>query len=167
MGKNCRKSNDNVYFLCRKEAAEKDDRLSSRERASELLGVSESTLADYELGITKVVPVDKVVLMADLYHCQELKNRYCKHECPIGKDKPIATEKKGIEGVVLRILQEFSAERMDDFRKNLLSIAQDGKITSEERGVLEMMLDWAGDMEYALSQLKLTAGNIMEGRNDE
>lgn len=161
MGKGCKKGNDNVYFHCRKEAAENDDRLSSRERASELLGVSESTLADYELGVTKVVPVDKVVLMADLYHCPELKNRYCKHECPIGKDKPIAVEQKGIEGVVLRILQEFSSERMEDFRKNLLSIAQDGVVTPGERGMLEMMLGWAGDMEYALSQLKLTASKIM------
>lgn len=49
-----------------------------------MLGLSVSTLADYELGNTKVVPVDKVVLMADLYNCPELKTGYCKHECPIG-----------------------------------------------------------------------------------
>ena len=63
------KDNDNVYFLARKKAAIYNERLYSREGAAELLGVSVSTLADYELGNTKVVPVDKVVLMADLYNC--------------------------------------------------------------------------------------------------
>lgn len=38
-----------------------NERLYSREGAAELLGISVSTLADYELGNTKVVPVDKVV----------------------------------------------------------------------------------------------------------
>ena len=60
-----------------------NERLYSREGAAELLGISVSTLADYELGNTKVVPVDKVVLMADLYNAPELKTGYCKHECPI------------------------------------------------------------------------------------
>ena len=60
-----------------------NERLYSREGAAELLGISVSTLADYELGNTKVVPVDKVVLMADLYNAPELKTGYCKYECPI------------------------------------------------------------------------------------
>ena len=66
MGKDCTKTNENIYFKCRKEAALYDERLRSRESAADLLGVSPSSLADYELGNTKVVPVDKVHLMADL-----------------------------------------------------------------------------------------------------
>lgn len=65
MGRDCSKASGNVYFEARKAAAEYDDRLYSREKAAELLGVSVSTLADYENGNTKFVPVDKVVLMAD------------------------------------------------------------------------------------------------------
>ena len=80
MGKDSTKGNDNVYFRARKEAATYNERLFSREGAAELLGISVSTLADYELGNTKVVPVDKVVLMADLYNCPELKYGYCKCE---------------------------------------------------------------------------------------
>lgn len=57
MGSDYTKSNENVYFVCRKEAAKYNDKLNSRESASELLGVSVSSLADYELGNTKVVPV--------------------------------------------------------------------------------------------------------------
>lgn len=73
MGRDCSKASGNVYFEARKTAAEYDDRLYSREKAAELLGISISTLADYENGNTKFVPVDKVVLMADLYHQPELK----------------------------------------------------------------------------------------------
>ena len=68
MGIGGTKDNQNVYFRARKEAAEYNEALSSREKAAELLGISSSTLADYELGITKFVPVDKVVLMSDLYN---------------------------------------------------------------------------------------------------
>ena len=76
MGKESENGNQNVYFQARKTATSYDQRLRSREGAAELLGVSVSTLADYELGNTKVVPVDKVVLMADLYNAPELKYQY-------------------------------------------------------------------------------------------
>ena len=75
--------NQNVYFQARKKAAAYNERLWSREGAAELLGISASTLADYELGNTKVVPVDKVVLMADLYKTPELITGYCMRECPV------------------------------------------------------------------------------------
>ena len=56
----------NRYYESRKNAAEHDERLTSRDAAGELLGVSWSSLADYERGLTKV-PVDVVCRMADLY----------------------------------------------------------------------------------------------------
>lgn len=80
MGNGGTKENQNVYFRARKQAALYNEKLSSREGAAEMLGISPSTLADYELGITKFVPVDKVVLMADLYNCPELRTGYCKYE---------------------------------------------------------------------------------------
>lgn len=96
MGRGPTKSNENVYFVARKKAAMYNERLYSREGAAELLGISVSTLADYELGNTKVVPVDKVVLMADLYNAPELKTGYCKYECPICSYLPVATEAKAV-----------------------------------------------------------------------
>lgn len=73
MGKGPINENNNVYFKARKRAAAYNERLYSREGASELLGISVSTLADYELGNTKVVPVDKVVLMAEM--CNDRRKR--------------------------------------------------------------------------------------------
>lgn len=108
MGRGPTKSNENVYFVARKKAAMYNERLYSREGAAELLGISVSTLADYELGNTKVVPVDKVVLMADLYNAPELKTGYCKHECPICSYLPVATEAKGLEGITLNLQSLYS-----------------------------------------------------------
>ena len=85
MGRDAAKACENQCFRCRKEAAKYNDKLGSREGAAELLGVSVSSLADYELGNTKVIPVDKVVLMADIYNAPELMAWYCSSECLIGK----------------------------------------------------------------------------------
>lgn len=76
MGRDAAKACENQCFRCRKEAAKYNDKLGSREGAAELLGISVSSLADYELGNTKVIPVDKVVLMADIYNAPELMAWY-------------------------------------------------------------------------------------------
>ena len=96
MGRGPMNENQNVYFQARKKAAAYNERLWSREGAAELLGISVSTLADYELGNTKVVPVDKVVLMADLYKTPELITGYCMRECPVHGFLPLATEEKSL-----------------------------------------------------------------------
>lgn len=51
MGKGRSMKANNIYTRCRQAAAEYDDRLKTRERASEELGCSVSMLADYELDI--------------------------------------------------------------------------------------------------------------------
>lgn len=67
----CTKEGKNIYFACREKAAKYNDLLNSRERAAELLGISTSTLANHELGVTKNVPPDTVVMMSDLYKTPE------------------------------------------------------------------------------------------------
>lgn len=103
-----------------------NERLYSREGAAELLGISVSTLADYELGNTKVVPVDKVVLMADLYNAPELKTGYCKYECPICSYLPVATEAKGLEGIALRLMKRLDCDELNRIKKELVDISITG-----------------------------------------
>jgi len=76
MGKEPINENTNVYFQARKKAAIYNERLFSRESAAELLGISSSTLAGYELDRTKVVPVDKVVLMAEMCNISWKRREY-------------------------------------------------------------------------------------------
>ena len=112
MGRGPTNENTNMYFQARKKAATYNERLWSREGAAELLGISVSTLADYELGNTKGVPVDKVVLMADLYNAPELITGYCMRECPVHGFLPLATEEKSLEGIALRLLQNFNEDSL-------------------------------------------------------
>lgn len=163
MGKDPAKGNDNVYFRARKEAATYNERLFSREGAAELLGISVSTLADYELGNTKVVPVDKVVLMADLYNCPELKYGYCKHECPIGKQMPLATEANGIEGIALRMIQKFDPEGLKEMKNSLVDIAADGIISDDEKPRLEAILRKLDDMAVVINEMKLVGEKALRG----
>lgn len=157
------KENTNVYFRARKEAAIYNERLFSREGAAELLGISVSTLADYELGNTKVVPVDKVVLMADLYNCPELKTGYCKYECPIGKTMPLATQVSGIEGIALRLIREFDTEKVKQMEKSLIDIAADGVISEDEKPELEAILKRLDELAIVISEMKLIGEKALKG----
>lgn len=163
MGIGGTKENQNVYYRARKEASRYNERLSSREGAAEQLGISASTLADYELGITKFVPVDKVVLMADLYGCPELRTGYCKSECPIGKYVSLATTVSGIEGIALRLIREFDSEKIMDMQRNLIDIAADGIISEEEKPRLEEILKRLDALSVAISELKLAGEKMLKG----
>lgn len=162
MGKGCMSDNENVYFKARKEAAKYNERLNSRAGASELLGLSESALADYELGITKVVPVDKVVLMSDLYHCPELKTGYCKNECPIGRSMPIATGTSSIEGIALRLIRSFDSDDIKAMKNRLIDIAEDGKISDDERPALKNILDQLDQISVVISELRLIGEKVLK-----
>lgn len=151
-------SNENVYFMARKEAAKHNERLASREMAAELIGVSPYTLADYELGNTKVVPVDKVVLMADLYNAPELKTGYCKSECPIGRDLPLATEQRGLEGIALRLIS--SLESAKTVQKGIVDIAKDGKVTKDEKVALKSILEQLDRLSEVISEIRLYAEKV-------
>ena len=122
MDSECTMEPENIYFRCRKEAAMHNQKLSSREGAAELLGISVSSLQKYELGVTKTVPVDMVVLMADLYNAPELRSLYCKGECPIGRAMNIATEIKSVESVAIRLIKKLSMREVEDIKEKLLDI---------------------------------------------
>lgn len=162
MEKNCINCNENVYFACRKKAAIYNDKLNSRENTAELLGISPSTLANHELGITKSVPVDTVVMMADLYKAPELKNMYCKYECPIGRGMPVATDVDSLEGVTIRLLQNLDNDSIQEMKKDLISIASDGKINTNEIHTLEYIVEKLDNLAVTISELKMLAEKSKE-----
>lgn len=143
MGRNATSAVENIYFQCRKKAALKDHRLKSREGAAELLGVSPSTLADYELGVTKFIPVENVIRMADLYNAPFLKTRFCAKECPIGAKcaDSLPTEQPRIELVALDIASQTAARRIEAARDDLIIIAKDGRVDATERLKLSQTID--------------------------
>ncbi len=164
MAKECENGNQNVYFQARKTASSYNPKLYSREGAAELLGVSVSTLADYELGNTKVVPVDKVVLMADLYNCPELKNGYCKYECPIGRTRPIATKQESIEKVALRILKELDTDSIAAMLKTVIAVSAVGDVGLDELVSIEEVSKKMESIQQAISEFQLIAEKLKGGK---
>lgn len=162
MGRGSTKGNENVYFVARKRAAMYNERLYSREGAAELLGISVSTLADYELGNTKVVPVDKVVLMADLYNAPELKTGYCKHECPICSYLPVATEAKDLEGIALRLMKRLDCDELNRIKKELVDITEDGIIDETEKPELKKILAFLDEVAESISELKIVGEKYLK-----
>ena len=149
------KANENIYFRCRKEAALYNDKLNSRESASELLGVSVSSLADYELGNTKVVPVDKVVLKADLYNAPQLMNSYGATECPIGCRKEIATEIKSLERTAVCFMDALRGGKLEHYMNELTHIAIDGKINEDERDMMNEIVGYLNHIRVLVEELTL------------
>ena len=154
MGRDATKAAGNPWYQARKKAAEYDDRLCSRERAAEQLGMSVSSLADAELGNTKFMPVDKAVLMADRYNAPWLLNHYCLNECPIGCRHSLSDEVVGIDRVTVKLLKSLKTEKLGDVKDTLLDIAADGKITEDEKPALQEVLAYLDDLAKTVSELK-------------
>lgn len=154
MDSNCRKLDENPYRECRKKAATYNDALCSMERAAEMLGVSVSTLSNYELGVT-VPPVDIIIMMADLYRAPQLKTMYCKNECLIGKCMPVATETGSLENIVLRLVNQFKESRIEGLKDKLIGIAEDGKVGAEERKEFSEICQKLDEIVETVWELKL------------
>lgn len=164
MGRDPTKAIENPCFRCRKEAAKYNDKLYSREGAAELLGVSVSSLADYELGITKVIPVDKVVLMAELYNAPELKAWYCSSECPIGRSFPMpSSDLTTVERTTLNLLRQLRQDDVEKVREKLIDITADGVITADERVDLAEILAYLDKLIKAAGELRLIGQKAMNG----
>ena len=165
MDKDCKIDGGSIYFLCRKEAAKYNDKLNSREGASELLCVSESSLRNYELMLTPV-PVDVVVRMADLYGAPELEACYCKTDCPIGKRASTAAKLKSIEQITCSLLYHADDEKMERIKSELLRVARDGKVDPQEKEVLHHLAKELTDLESDIAELRLYMkkyGGIKDG----
>lgn len=159
MGREATKAAGNPWYEARKKAAEYDDRLCSREGAAERLGMSVSAVADAELGLSKCMPVDKAVLMADLYNAPQLLNYYCLHECPIGCRHSLSDEVLGIERVTVKLLKSLKVDELDGIKEKLIDIAADGIISDDEKPEMRNILNYLDELSRTISELK-TIGSI-------
>lgn len=163
MGRDATKAAGNPWYEARKRAAEFDDRLSSREGAAERLGMSVSSVADAELGLTKCMPVDKAVLMADLYNAPHLLNYYCLHECPIGCRLSISDEVLDIDRVTVKLLKNLKVNQLTDIKEKLIDIAEDGIISDDEKPDLREILDYLDSLSKTVSELKTIGQMALNG----
>lgn len=155
MGKHPTKALNNIYCQARLAAAKYNDKLMSREGASEYLGISKDSLTEYELGLCKFVPVDKVVIMSEGYNCPELLNHYCSEQCPIGSGRIEHLELKSLESHALRLAN--ATKDMNILRDELMQIAEDGKIDDKEKQKFSAIIYELTKIENAAAELKLWA----------
>jgi len=154
MGINPTKAAGNIYCQCRKAAAKYNEKLNSREGAAELLNISVSSLTDYELGLTKVVPVEKVKLMSDLYNAPELESYYCRNECPLG-DKRQVLELSEIDRLTVKLIH--ALRNVNEIQTTILDLDEDGVISDEELPVLESMISALEKISIVTEELKIFA----------
>lgn len=163
MGRDATKAVGNPWYEARKNAALHDDRLCSREGAAERLGMSVSAVADAELGLTKCMPVDKAVLMADLYRAPELLNYYCLNECPIGCRHPISDEVLTLDRITVKLLKNLSVDKLNNIRDKMLEISYDGEVSESEKPELKEIVEYMEETSKTVSELKILAEKLLNG----
>lgn len=103
MPKQATKASNNDFYKARIAASSCNDRLASREGASEELGIDRTRLARIELGSLNPYP-EEVLIMADYYDAPELANHYCSKMCPLGKKTVPPAEMRSIDRLTIRII---------------------------------------------------------------
>lgn len=167
MGRYPTKATGNRYYESRIEAAKKDDRLSSRDKAGHLLGVSEASMTDYEQGQTRV-PVDVVMRMSDLYNDPSLTNYCCLHECPIGQRHSLSDEVVEIDRVTLKLLKRLRVEQLEEIKKKLVDIAEDGIISEDEKPDMTEIMEFLDDLAKTISEIQVAGEKALrQFRGDE
>lgn len=153
MARDARKALGNAWYDARMKAAKTNEKLGSRFGAAEEAGMSEDSIKRTELGLEKSMPVDKAVILADLYHAPELLNYYCLHECPIGCDDYISDEVVTVDRAAVKLIDELSDEKIARIKKLILGVARDGELTEDD-------LDDIGEVRAFLDRLSVMASEV-------
>lgn len=150
MGTNPTKAADNIYCKCRKEAAKYNDKLHSREGAAEMLGYSSSSLAGWELGTDRPSP-EAVMLMSDIYRAPELRNHFCRNECPLGGNTPELSVCE-LDRITVKAMS--SLRKISRVKEQLLDITEDGTISDTEKPALEEIIQSLDEVSGIAQSLK-------------
>lgn len=136
MSRQVTKAAGNRYCQARLRAAEYNEKLLTRGGAVELLpGVTEDSLKKYELDITKP-PNIVVALMADAYNEPELRQWYCVHECPLGKDCREIPEMPA-ERALIRL--QNSVYEMEKLTRQISLLMENGEIEEEAQETIPIL----------------------------
>ena len=152
MGRRPRKAADNPFCQARLKVAEYNDQFFSKEYAAEQLHISASQLQDYELGITKCIPPENILRMADLYNAPELRNLYCREMCPLGGDVPVL-ELEDLDRITVKAMA--SLRKVAQTKELLLDITEDGVISNEEKPSLVKILKTLDEISAVAQSLKV------------
>ena len=126
MPKMATKAADNVFYKARIAAASWNDRLGSREGASEVTGIDRTRLANIELGTINPHP-EEVLMLSDTYNAPELQNHFCSHLCPLGIGTISPIELEELERVTLQLISAMKSLCTQPWTTHLRSNTPSGK----------------------------------------
>lgn len=98
-------------------------------------------------------------MMSDIYSAPELKNYYCKHMCPLGKDFP-EVKAEGLDRISVKALSSF--RKISAAKELLLDITEDGIITEDEKGDLTKVIETLDEVSKIAQSLRIWAEKNLE-----
>lgn len=138
MPKMATKAADNVFYKARIAAASWNDRLGSREGASEVTGIDRTRLANIELGTINPHP-EEVLMLSDTYNAPELQNHFCSHLCPLGIGTISPIELEELERVTLQLISAMKS--LPEVKDGIIDIAAVAEEPVEAPDISKMKLD--------------------------
>ncbi len=160
MSRGATKAADSIYYKARVDAAKQNERLCSREGASELIGVDRTRLAKIELETVTPYP-DEVLLISDIYNAPELLNHHCTHCCPIGRRTVVQAELQGIDRITISLLS--AVGNLESVSRVMISIAEDGTLSANEVPMVKQIINTLGKIEKATTELKILVAKTEGG----
>ena len=161
MPKLATKASDNEFYKARLAASSCNDRLASREGASEETGIDRTRLARIELGSLNPYP-EEVLLMADTYDAPQLANFYCSKMCPLGKKTVPPAEMRNIDRLTIRIITALG--EANEIRDAILEVVKDGVVTGEEAPRIQAVVAALDQIAITAQELKMwVRKNLKEG----
>ena len=151
MGK-ATKAAESPYYKARIACAPCNDRLGSREGASEIVGVERTRLARIELGSLIPYP-EEVLMMSDTYNAPELLNYHCTTDCPIGRHTVIKADTKSIEQIAIKAY--ISLKNAQAIKDTIIAIAEDGEITEDEKPKMAEIMSMLGEITKVATELSI------------
>ena len=168
MGRRASKANRNVYYLARLQATERDGSFSSRESASEKLGIERSRLARIELDKIQPYP-EEILLMAKAYQAPYLCDEFCNNTCPLGMERALGKrirnmKEDSLERMSLRFIS--NAHSLEDISRRLVEISKDGKVTKEEYESFHQILRSMNELAESIREIKayIVADPVLRSR---
>lgn len=159
MGRKATKASDNIFYQARVEAMEKNPKFSSREKASDLIGIDRTRLARIEL--SEVIPYqEEVKQLARIYEKPELCNQYCTTLCPLGNTTTKKIEVKNLDRLILNTLGALND--ISELKDSLIDISEDGLIDDAERSEFKKILSVLSEISETAQSLELWAKKNLE-----
>ena len=143
---------DNIFRSARIKAAAHNDTLSSMDSAAPQLYMDRSHLQRIETGGVTPDP-GEVLIMADTYRTPRLLHSYCSEVCPVGRKIVDPVIKQDICSVTVDALG--CLIHSEEICRSLLRIADDHKITMDERDELAKIVSKMRTIGNIAKQLEL------------